>query len=89
MAKSVKRAFPCCGREPEVGEYILGNMMGPCCVGCWLADDLERQEGKGNPQSDAIRGVPLIVPLDRLRKMQAHPDTEDGVIDWDPSPEAN
>lgn len=84
-----KKKLPCCQREVQVGEYLLSNMMGPLCVGCWLATDLERQDGKGNPQSEALRGVPFVIPPDRVKAMREHPDTTNSFLDFRPKPDAN
>lgn len=54
------KTFACCGRQPLLREYLLRDERGVICVGCFLAGNLEAQNGP-NPQADAVRGTPLLL----------------------------
>jgi len=77
VAPEAKR-LACCGRAPQLCEYLLADARGIICVGCYLADHLEAQDGR-SPQSDTVRSVALLIPKDRVARLRA-------LADGDPAP---
>jgi hypothetical protein len=63
-------------------EYLMRNMFGPCCVGCWLATDLVRLAGP-NPQADALRGTPLTLDPAKSEALRDAPGTETSFLSDD------
>lgn len=86
MAKKLPRTpLPCCDRAPEIGEYLVADARGRCCVGCYLSRDLALQGGE-QLVIDALRSRPLVLaPKDvqairyvglPLRHEKPHPDRD-------------